>query len=138
MSRDLIDDDGENRAVRMFLAQYGCNPGTTIGQMRKHLEMSGFAHWPGWVDQVSQAGHLTKGGAQNWLRHLFALEDVLAQKPEASDVQGEREANAILTAEVERLTAELAALRKRLAEIPQHDATIPAPVTWPPTLKDPE
>jgi hypothetical protein len=72
MARDLMDDDGENRAVRSFLALYGGTNSVTTHRMREHLAMSGFANcWPTWtVDDM----HLTKGGAQNWLRFLFALE----------------------------------------------------------------
>ena len=45
----------------------------TIGKMRKHLEMAGFANaWPLWAN--NNDGHLTKAGAQLWLRHLFNLE----------------------------------------------------------------
>ena len=71
---DLIDkDDGENRAVRAFLMLYGGACGVTCGQMLDHLTNSGFPHAPYWV--VGQrSAHLTKGGAQSWLRHLFALE----------------------------------------------------------------
>jgi hypothetical protein len=68
----LMDDDGENRAVRCFLMQYGV-PGLTTGAMRKHMERCGFSHWPEWVTE-QDGEHLTKGGAQHWLRHLFALE----------------------------------------------------------------
>ena len=75
MPRDLIDTDGENRAVRSFLMLYG-QPGLTVGAMRKHLIALGFPHWPEWVEfgGPGDAAHLTKGGAQHWLRHLFALE----------------------------------------------------------------
>ncbi|MBH2008331.1 MAG: hypothetical protein I8H71_01390 [Xanthomonadaceae bacterium] len=85
--RELIDpEDGENRAVRMFLALYGMRPSLTVAAMRDHLTFSGFPHWPAWA--ADDAGHLTKGGAQDWLRHLFALETAaLAQPVAASDVQ---------------------------------------------------
>jgi hypothetical protein len=73
MTRPLLDDEGENRAVRMFLACYGGNTGVTVGHMRQHLEMCGYPYWPDWTLDCPKA-HLTKGGAQNWLRHLFALE----------------------------------------------------------------
>jgi hypothetical protein len=74
LKRDLLDDDGENRAVRSFLMLYGgANP--KIGQMRDHLAMSGFdGCWPDWVLQAFPSDHLTKGGAQSWIRHLFSLE----------------------------------------------------------------
>lgn len=69
----LIDDEGENQAVRMFLALYGGACGVTSEQMRKHLTMAGFdGAWPEWAN--SNNGHLTKAGAQLWIRHLFALE----------------------------------------------------------------
>ena len=71
--KNLIDEEGENRAVRMFLALYGGHSGVTKEQMRKHLQMSGFdGAWPEWV--TTHDGHLTKGGAQLWIRHLFSLE----------------------------------------------------------------
>lgn len=73
MPRDLIDpDDGENRAVRCFLMLYG-TPGLTAGKMMQHMSASGWAFWPEWVPEQREQ-HLTKGGAQHWLRHLFALE----------------------------------------------------------------
>jgi hypothetical protein len=69
---ELIDpEDGENRAVRAFLANYSA-PSPTVERMRKHMTMSGYPLWPEWVEDG--VGHLTKGGAQNWLRHLFGLE----------------------------------------------------------------
>ena len=71
--RTLLDTDGENRAVRMFLALYGSSYGITIRQMKCHLGAAGFGGaWPTWVNEHD--GHLTKGGAQDWLRHLFNLE----------------------------------------------------------------
>lgn len=79
MSEPLLDDDGENRAVRAFLMMYGV-PGLTVAAMRVHMTRCGFPHWPEWVTEGS-ASHLTKAGAQLWLRHLFALEDV---KPTSS------------------------------------------------------
>jgi hypothetical protein len=70
--RDLIDDEGENQAVRMFLLLYGGNNGCTTGLMRYHLKASGFnGLWPEWANKDM---HLTKAGAQLWLRHLFNLE----------------------------------------------------------------
>ena len=72
MNQPLLDDDGENRAVRTFLMLYGA-PGLTSTKMRDHMRASGFKdHSPDWVDLAP--GHLTKGGAQHWLRMLFALE----------------------------------------------------------------
>ena len=74
MKRDLVVD-GENRAVRSFLACYGCTPGITVKQMRDHLEASGYSYWPEWVDaQSNWPIHLTKNGAQGWLRYLFDME----------------------------------------------------------------
>jgi hypothetical protein len=74
MPLDLIDkDDGENRAVRWFLACYGGASGVTVGAMKRHLTNCGYPFWPTWVAEQDRE-HLTKGGAQHWLRHLFALE----------------------------------------------------------------
>lgn len=70
--RELLDGDGENRAVRCFLMLYGGTPGVSTSQMRNHLARSGFEdYWPDWTVQDM---HLTKGGAQDWLRYLFRLE----------------------------------------------------------------
>jgi hypothetical protein len=72
--RNLLDpEDGENRAVRAFLMHYGA-PGLTVKQMRDNMRRAGWEGcWPAWAADVD--GHLTKLGAQNWLRHLFALEN---------------------------------------------------------------
>jgi hypothetical protein len=74
--QDLMDeDDGENRAVRSFLSVYG-SPGLTVKNMKRHMELCGWnGMWPEWVDQPDTQGHLTKGGAQSWIRYLFSLED---------------------------------------------------------------
>ena len=75
----MVDDEGENRAVRMFLALYGGQTGVTTEQMRKHLRMSGFKDaWPEWAN--THEGHLTKAGAQLWIRHLFSLEQPAQQQ----------------------------------------------------------
>lgn len=88
---ELIDDDGENLAVRWFLAAYsgGVNTGH---RMAIHMQKCGFG-WthPDWVKKYVPGEHLSKGGAQAWLRHLFALE---AQPSDATaqpiDLTGER------------------------------------------------
>lgn len=75
----LVDDEGENRAVRMFLAMYGGQAGITVEKMRKLLKMAGFdGAWPEWAS--ADNGHLTKAGAQLWIRHLFALAEQPAQQ----------------------------------------------------------
>lgn len=66
-------DDGENQAVRSFLMLYKLN-GVTVACMQDHMISCGFPHWPEWADTPEYQGHLTKGGAQDWLRHLFGLE----------------------------------------------------------------
>lgn len=72
LKRKLLDHDGENLAVRAFLALYGGNNAVTTNEMRYHLAMSGFdTFWPQWVEENM---HLSKGGAQSWLRYLLALE----------------------------------------------------------------
>jgi hypothetical protein len=70
--RELLDVDGENRAVRAFLMLYG-QRGVTAVSMKKHMEQMGYPYAPAWVEE--EPGHLTKGGAQLWLRLLFALEN---------------------------------------------------------------
>jgi len=73
MNRELLDEDGENQAVRMFLMAYG-EPGLTVARMRRHMELAGWPQAPDWALKPEAQGHLTKAGAQSWLRHLFALE----------------------------------------------------------------
>jgi hypothetical protein len=73
-----VDAEGENMAVRFFLMLYG-QPGLTVGQMKGHMRMSGFKMWPAWVDTEPDGAHLTKAGAQLWIRHLFALEPTAPQ-----------------------------------------------------------
>lgn len=80
--RNLRDTDGENLAVRWFLAGY-CKGGVTAKEMRKHMEMSGYGGaWPKWASDFN--GHLTKAGAQLWIRHLFNLEQPAQQEPVAT------------------------------------------------------
>lgn len=71
--RDLIDSDGENRAVRSFLVIYGGQLGSANTKtMRYNIKMSGFdGLWPWWANEDMT---LTKSGAQAWIRHLFAQE----------------------------------------------------------------
>lgn len=71
IERELLDTDGENRAVRAFLMLYG-QQGVTAKSMQAHMEAMGYPYAPDWVDR--SPGHLTKGGAQLWLRMLFDLE----------------------------------------------------------------
>lgn len=71
--RRLLDSDGENLAVQHFLLQYGA-PSLTVCAMKNHMLFCGYPFWPDWVEGVSNKEHLTKAGAQLWLRHLFALE----------------------------------------------------------------
>lgn len=73
--RDLLDTDGENRAVRAFLLGYDTEARKSVGAMKKHMEYSGRPCWPKWVDEIAGATHLTKAGAQDWLRYLFNLEN---------------------------------------------------------------
>ena len=77
MNNPLLDDDGENRAVRWFLEAYGGNHGLTVGAMQKHMSRCGYPLWPKWCDVLNEdRHHLTKGGAQLWLRYLFDLEKI--------------------------------------------------------------
>lgn len=83
MDRELLDEDGENQAVRTFLMAYG-EPGLTVARMRRHMELAGWPQAPEWTTKPEAQGHLTKGGAQDWLRHLFALEE--SKQPTAAPV----------------------------------------------------
>lgn len=68
----LLDEDGENQAVRTFLMLYGTE--LTVARLREDMELAGWPQAPGWTKEPEAQGHLTKEGAQDWLRHLFALE----------------------------------------------------------------
>lgn len=103
---DLIETDGENRAVRAFLLLYGGSAGVTTTQMRRHMEASGYPLWPEWAAHADR--HLTKGGAQDWLRHLFALEARAQPAPITSESgnQAAQGASAITSESVPVLTDE--------------------------------
>lgn len=73
MNRELLDEDGENQAVRMFLTAYRSGY-KTVADMATHMKAAGWDHAPDWALKPEAQGHLTKAGAQSWLRHLFALE----------------------------------------------------------------
>lgn len=75
LARDLVDEEGENRAVRTFLMQYSCDRSVTVGAMLAHMNMSGWRGTaPDFALNVRPETHLTKAGAQLWLRQLFSLE----------------------------------------------------------------
>lgn len=77
--RDLMDSDGENRALRTFLMQYGL-PGLTVNAMRQHMKRSGWGieYLPDFA-KFGGVEHLTKAGAQIWIRHLLSMEAAPAQ-----------------------------------------------------------
>lgn len=89
MSRDIMDDDGENLAVRAFLLYYGGgNTTCPIISMRAHLAHSGFdGCWPAWA-AAPNSSTLTKAGAQLWLRHLFSLEHAAPTHQPAPQTSG--------------------------------------------------
>ena len=72
--RDLMDEDGENRAIRTFLQVVygGTKAAVSTDYMREHLEVAGWEnHTPDWA-KTNQT--LTKAGVQLWLRFLISLE----------------------------------------------------------------
>lgn len=72
--QDLIDTDGENKAIRSFLRFY-LKPGISIGEMRDNMEGSGWdGCWPESIGAADWNSTLTKFEVQAWLRHLFNLE----------------------------------------------------------------
>jgi len=73
---DLIDDDGENKAVRAFLSLYQ-NGATSVRKMVVHMAHLGWGNNPTWVTEALDEP-LTKAGAQLWIRHLLALENAPA------------------------------------------------------------
>lgn len=74
MSRKLMDEDGENLAVRVFLNAYATGYSHTVGSMMRHMSLSGFPSHPGWLADCDMSSHLTTFDAQLWLRYLFDLE----------------------------------------------------------------
>lgn len=76
--RELLDDDGENLALRTFLAFYGNNPTVSIGAMKDCMETSGWGNHPEFASRMSDWS-MTKGTAQMWIRHLLSLEQALAR-----------------------------------------------------------
>ena len=72
---DLLDGDGENRALRTFLALYLLGV-SSVGTMARHMELSGWDDHPAWTVEADSE-FLTKAGAQLWIRHLLALESRL-------------------------------------------------------------
>jgi hypothetical protein len=73
--RDLLDDDGENRALRAFLLYYQNGGDKSVGAMRAYMQLSGWhGCWPDWVARDPDSAHLTKAGAQQWIRHLIDIE----------------------------------------------------------------
>jgi hypothetical protein len=77
MSDELVDNEGENQAVRDFLMLYGGAQGVTVGQMRKHMDRSGWSlqYCPAFARLGGcDSEHLSKAGAQIWIRHLIEME----------------------------------------------------------------
>lgn len=76
---NLIDENGDNRAVQLFLAMYGNEDDVSIARMQLHLERYGFGcYLPDWVE--TEKGVLTITRAREWIRHLFLLEKAEALK----------------------------------------------------------
>lgn len=70
--KELIEDDGENRAVRGFLLGPECGIKSSE-EMKGHMKRYGTPYWPEYFNTV-KAAHLTKFDKQEWLRYLFNLE----------------------------------------------------------------
>lgn len=110
--KDLLDEEGENLAVRTFLRQYTL-PGITVGVMRDCLEMAGWdGCWPEFVTKAHRDDHLTKAGAQIWLRHLFSLElQAVFRGVEAANVPDDAQLDAVIPPGLDaRFERELAAV----------------------------
>lgn len=73
--KDLVDEEGENIAVRFFLMFYSGNKTPTYGAMRNNMRLAGYDNlWPSFVTDAADNEHMAKAGAQLWLRFLFGLE----------------------------------------------------------------
>ena len=115
----LIDEDGENLAVRVFLMRYG-GASTTSTQMAAHMRALGFDVVPDWVGQAP--GHLTKGGAQLWLRMLFGLEQPAApaggpKLPHPGSPEASAMIDSVLAEPAQETAETWNALQRSLAEI---------------------
>lgn len=74
MRSEILDSDGENRALRTFLSIYAdSNDAMMVGAMARHMESLGWDNHPKWIDENPHS-NLTKAGAQLWIRHLLSLE----------------------------------------------------------------
>lgn len=78
--KELLDSDGENRAVRAFLLGRELGIKESVF-MKRHMESSGYPFWPDWVGQGNRA-HMSKSAQQDWLRHLFSLENEQNKHPD--------------------------------------------------------
>ena len=73
--RKLVDDEGENRALRSFLLYYTGVRAPTIGEVCDNMQLAGWdGFWPDFVASSHDRAELTKAGAQLWIRHLLELE----------------------------------------------------------------
>lgn len=86
---NLVEEDGENMAVRSFLMLYSGGASITVGEMRSLMDSCG---WPlEYCPDFARLGenaheYLSKAGAQAWLRHLFSFESkALAATAEVED-----------------------------------------------------
>ncbi|MGG4053501.1 hypothetical protein [Delftia tsuruhatensis] len=121
----MLDDDGENQAVRMFLLLYG-QPGLTVARMREHMEAAGWPQVPEWATKPEAQGHLTKAGAQSWLRHLFALETPYVVLPPLSEADEAKLLDALKNSQptdIQPLPApDAAAIREQCAQVCERTA----------------
>lgn len=79
--QQLVDEDGENQALRDFLMQYSCDRPMTIGAMLAHMNRAGWRGLaPAFALDARPERHLTKSGAQTWIRHLINLENTVRQE----------------------------------------------------------
>lgn len=71
MYDELVEKDGENRAVRGLIL--GLDAGRrTFSTMRDHMRFYGMPFWPD--EFIAREGHITKFDLQIWFRYLFELE----------------------------------------------------------------
>lgn len=101
--RELLDIDGENLAVRSFLMQYSCDRSITVGAMLAHMNRSGWRGFaPAFALEVRPETHLTKAGAQIWIRHLISLEPAALKAQPAPTEAAHGELRAAASAVVAR------------------------------------
>lgn len=70
---NMMDEDGENQALRSFLLLYSGGV-QTYGNCRC-MRLGGYEYAiPEWAKESPASAHVTKAAAQEWIRFILSLE----------------------------------------------------------------